>query len=121
MVVFLLRTNHISVSTYISNKGLKPILIIRITKIINKMKKLMFLVASVLISGASFVASASQKILPTKTSNAQIEQQQDELLVLTPASTDIELGVMGHYSHSSHGSHGSHGSHASHASHFSSR
>lgn len=85
------------------------------------MKKLMFLIASVLFSGASMVVSASQKILPSKDSDMQIEQQQNELLVLVPATADTQFGVNGHYSHSSHSSHSSHASHASHSSHFSSR
>ena len=85
------------------------------------MKKLMFLVASALLSGAAFVANATQNVLPLKSSDAQIEQQQDELLVLAPATADMQYGVNGHYSHGSHGSHGSHSSHSSHSSHYSSR
>ncbi len=85
------------------------------------MKRLMFLIASVLFTGASFCVSATQKVFPTKSSEKKIEQQQDELLILTPAFQNLQYGVNGHYSHSSHGSHGSHASHSSHSSHYSSR
>lgn len=87
------------------------------------MKKLVFLVASALLSGATMVANATQSVFHKKSYETQIEQLQNELLVLTPTSTDLQFDLShgSHSSHYSHGSHGSHSSHSSHSSHYSSR
>ncbi len=85
------------------------------------MRKLLFLVMSAILAGASFCSSASERFVAKVTNNdIRIEQQQNQNLVLEQATADFDV-LASHSSHSSHRSHSSHSSHRSHSSHYSSR
>ena len=81
------------------------------------MKRLLFLVVSVLVAGATYASNVSKEIIANVTSNGEVsisEQQNQELILEQPA--DLQLKTNWHYSHSSHRSHSSHSSHRSHYS-----
>lgn len=72
------------------------------------MKKALFLLVSVLLSGMTY-ASNLGKDVKTKIMNSEqvsIAGQNAPLVLEQP--TDVQTGVSDHYSHSSHSSHRSH-------------
>lgn len=89
------------------------------------MKKIVFLVASAVISCMGFLSTTGENIAAKFSSNTDLSISQDKgntassSLILEKNTSDPNL-LAWHSSHSSHGSHGSHGSHSSHSSHYSS-
>ena len=79
------------------------------------MKRVLFLVASLIVAGFALAANFSKDVMAKVTSNDEITvSEQIQPLVLEQTAT-MPMNVNRHYSHSSHGSH------ASHVSHYSSR
>ena len=81
------------------------------------MKRLLFLVASVLVAGVTYASNVSKDIIASVKSDSEtsISEQMNQGLILEQ-SADVQMNVDGHYSHSSHSSHSSHRSHSSHYS-----
>ena len=72
------------------------------------MKKLLFLAVSLLMTSASYCASAGEKIVSKFTDrDSFIQQQNEQQLILENNIADCDL-LADHYSHSSHSSHSSH-------------
>lgn len=82
------------------------------------MKRLLFVVASILIAGITNIASASERIAIKVTGNDVSIEKQQQPLILEKSISNFKESLQGHYSHSSHSSHSSH---CSHSSHYSSR
>lgn len=79
--------------------------------ILDGMRKILFLVASLFIAGSSFISSASERVSSViigRSATDVLSEQEDEPLILEKAIGDISIDKLGHRSHSSHSSHRSH-------------
>jgi len=80
------------------------------------MKRILFLLVSLLIAGVSYAADFGKDIVSKVANSNEISvSEQNQSLILEQAA-DLQMDVNRHYSHSSHSSHSSHRSHSSHYS-----
>lgn len=80
------------------------------------MKKVLFILVSLLLTGAAYATNAGKQVVNKISNKNEISvKQQDQPLILEQ-TTDWRFDLNDHYSHMSHASHASHASHFSHYS-----
>ncbi|MBR5971521.1 MAG: hypothetical protein IK017_02585 [Paludibacteraceae bacterium] len=80
------------------------------------MKKVLFLLISALLTGASYASNLSKDVIAKVTNNSEVSVSDQEQLLILEQPVNTGNDVNAHYSHRSHQSHSSHRSHSSHYS-----
>ena len=80
------------------------------------MKRVLFLLVSLLIAGYSYAADFGKEVVSKVSNSNEISVSEQNQSLILEQTANLQMDVNRHYSHSSHSSHSSHRSHSSHYS-----